>query len=122
LYQNIYIYNVFRNVFISGIVKDIFSVVSDKYNIRIKTQETYVGHIHLFLEIPINMSLSYAISLLKSNTTKNIFKVFTDFRKRYPKGHFWSIYAYYESIGQITDKTIKKYIEEGQKYKQLYAN
>ena len=113
----------FRDSFISAIVKDVFNVVSQKYNITIHTQETDVDHIHLFLELPITMTVQRAICLLKSNTAHNIFTIFPGFQKRYPKGHFWSKYTYYESIGKITDEKVKHYIEEGQKkYKQLIAN
>jgi putative transposase len=118
-----YRYNVFKNIFISEIVKDIFNVVSKKYNITIHTQETDVDHIHLFIEIPKTMSIQQAICLLKANTARSIFFVFPGFVKRYPKRHFWSKYTYYESIGKITAETIKKYITEGQKkYAQMYGN
>jgi putative transposase len=113
----------FRNEFISAIVKDIFNVVSQKYNITIHTQETDVDHIHLFLELPITMTVQHAICLLKSNTAHNIFTIFPGFKNRYPKGHFWSKYTYYESIGKVTAETVRHYIEEGQnKYKLLHAN
>ena len=118
-----YRYNTFRNEYISEVVKDIFNVVSQKYGITIYTQETDVDHIHLFLEMPITMTLKHVICLLKSNTARSIFTVFPGFKKRYPKGHFWSKYTYYESIGKVTSETIKKYIEVGQKkYLQMYAN
>jgi putative transposase len=118
-----YRYHTFRDPFISGIVKDVFNVVSQKYNITIYTQETDVDHIHLFLELPITMTVQRAICLLKSNTAHNIFTIFLGLKKRYPKGHFWSKYYYYESIGKITAEKVKHYIEEGQKkYKLLYAN
>ena len=110
-----YRYNTFRNEFISEVVKDIFNVISQKYGITIYTQETDIDHIHLFLEIPITMTLKHVICLLKSNTAHNIFTVFPGFKKRYPKGHFWSKYTYYESIGKVTSETIKQYIEVGQK-------
>ena len=117
-----YRYPVFRDWFISGIVKDVFNVVSQKYNITIHTQETDVDHIHLFLELPITMTVQRAICLLKSNTAHNIFTIFPGFKKRYPKGHFWSKYYYYESIGKITADKVKHYIGEGQKkYKLLYT-
>jgi putative transposase len=118
-----YRYNTFRNITISEIVKDIFNVVSQKYNIKIHTQETDVDHIHLFLELPTTMCVQQAICLLKSNTAHNIFTIFPGFKKRYPKGHFWSKYTYYESIGKVTSETVKKYIDEGQKkFAQLHAN
>jgi len=99
------------------------NVVAQQHNIKIHTQETDGDHLHMFLELPITMTVRYAICLLKSNSAHNIFTLFPGFRKRYPKGHFWSKYYYYESIGKITADKIKKYIEEGQtKYKQLHPN
>ena len=86
-----YRYNVFQNKFVSEIVKDIFNVVSKKYNIEVHTQETDVDHIHLFVEIPTTMCIHRAICLLKSNTARSIFTVFPGFRKRYPKGHLEQI-------------------------------
>ena len=107
-----------RRVFVNEdkrfMLKEFLKKICEKYAIGIHALEVAPDHVHLFAELPISMSVSYAIRLLKSRSAKLMFQAFPNYRKLYPKGHFWNGYAYYESIGRVTASKIEKYIRESQ--------
>lgn len=109
-----YRYKVFRDPLKRALLKEFLKGIANKYGIGIHAMEAASDHVHLFVELPINMSIGYSIRLLKSLSAKCMFQAFPGFRKRYPKGHFWNGYAYYESIGKVTASKIQKYIERSQ--------
>ncbi|MBI2647122.1 IS200/IS605 family transposase [Candidatus Woesearchaeota archaeon] len=57
-------------------------------------------HVHMSVNVPKKYSIQVAEIMLKSRSSKRIFEKHPGFRKRYPKGSFWSGYEYHESIGK----------------------
>ena len=58
-----------------------------------------MNHVHFLVNIPKRYSVQTAEIMLKSYSAKKIFEKFPGFRKRYPRGGFWSGYDHYESTG-----------------------
>jgi len=58
-----------------------------------------MNHVHFLVNIPKRYSVETAEIMLKSYTAKKIFETFPGFRKRYPRGGFWSGYEHHESTG-----------------------
>jgi len=58
-----------------------------------------MNHVHFLVNIPKRYSVETAEIMLKSYSAKRMFEVFPGFRKRYPRGGFWSGYDHYESTG-----------------------
>jgi REP element-mobilizing transposase RayT len=58
-----------------------------------------LNHVHFLVNIPKRYSIETAEIILKSYTARKIFETFPGFRKRYPRGGFWSGYDHYESTG-----------------------
>ncbi len=69
-----------------------------------------IDHAHLSLNLPKNYSLSDAIGMLKSHSAKIIFVEHPGFRKRYPRGSFWSQYEHHQSIGWKSKEDAENYI------------
>ena len=57
-------------------------------------------HVHMSVDVPKKYSIQRAETMLKSRSAKRIFDIHPGFRKRYPKGSFWSGYEHHESIGK----------------------
>ena len=57
------------------------------------------NHVHLQVDIPKKYSVQVAEIMLKSRSSKRIFEKHPGFRKRYPRGKFWSGYEHHESTG-----------------------
>ena len=58
-----------------------------------------VTHVHFQVNVPKKYSVEDTEIILKSNTAKRMFERHPGFRKRYPKGAFWSGYEHYQSTG-----------------------
>ena len=60
-----------------------------------------MNHVHFLVNIPKRYSVQTAEIMLKSHTAKKMFETFPGFRKRYPRGGFWSGYEHHGSTGFI---------------------
>ncbi len=58
-----------------------------------------LNHVHFLVNIPKRYSIQTAEIMLKSYTARKMFEAFQGFRKRYPRGGFWSGYKHHESTG-----------------------
>ena len=109
-----YRYKMFRNPKTVGIIRSALYDVSKRYGLTIK--ELSFGddfaHIHLEIDIPNTMTITYAVQLLKGFSSYTVFKEMPDQRKRYWGGNFWSSYYSNGSIGPQNEETIKNYIRQ----------
>ena len=68
-------------------------------------------HVHMYISVPPKMSLSTAMSKLKGKSALMIFDRHPEYRDKYGR-HFWARGYYAETVGQVNEDTIMKYIEE----------
>jgi len=68
------------------------------------------NHVHFRVNVPKKYSISVAEGMLKSRSAKMIFEKHPNFRKRYPRGSFWSGYEHHESTGRQDMDTADEYI------------
>ena len=59
------------------------------------------NHVHFPVNIPKRYSVQDVQIMLKSRSARNMFEHHPGFRKRYPRGGFWSGYEHHESTGLI---------------------
>jgi len=59
------------------------------------------NHVHFPVNIPKRYSVQDAEIMLKSRSAKKMFEHHPGFRKRFPRGGFWSGYEHHESTGLI---------------------
>jgi hypothetical protein len=57
-------------------------------------------HVHFSVDIPKRYSVEDAETMLKSRSSRLIFARIPNFRKRYPRGSFWSGYEHHQPIGK----------------------
>ena len=57
-------------------------------------------HVHFSANISKRYSVEDAENMLKSRSSERIFAEIPNFRKRYPRGSFWSGYEHHQSIGK----------------------
>jgi len=75
--------------------------------------ETDKDHIHYMIEIAPNISISKVVNLIKSYTTYHIWNK----HQKYLLKYFWKEKTFYtdgyfvSSIGNVSEGTLKKYIE-----------
>ena len=74
------------------------------------------NHIHFRVNVPKKYSMVVAEIMLKSRSSMRIFEKHPNFRKRYPRGSFWSGYEHHESTGRKDMNTADDYIHSQQKH------
>ena len=79
--------------------------------VKIIEAEACPDHIHLFVEIPPKMSVSSFMGYLKGKSTLMIYDRHPELQSKWDKA-FWARGYYVETIGNITDEAVQKYIKE----------
>ena len=69
-------------------------------------------HVHMLVSIPLNVSMSRAVQVLKGNSSHRLLSEFGVLKKRYWGQHLWGRGYWGTSIGNVTDKVWQKYIED----------
>jgi len=86
---------------------------------RDRTSFTQIGYggnrVHFTVNVPKKYSISVAITMLKSSSSRRIFEEHPNFRKRYPNGIFWSRYEHHESIQEQKISKLQKNILKARK-------
>ena len=72
-------------------------------------------HVHLFVSAPPKLSPSLIVQYLKGITGRKMYEKFPDLRQQLWKGELWNHSYYLETIGDISEETIRKYIEHQSK-------
>ena len=107
-----YRYTVLRKQENKNLCEEVLREVSERHKIKITELSVISDHIHLVASIPKTMSVSKALNLLKGASSYELFRRKPNFRKRYPKGNFWSPGKFYRSIGDADLETVKKYVQD----------
>lgn len=92
-------------------VGEILSTVCKITGVKLIKGGVCQNHVHLYVSIPPKMSISEVMSKLKGKSALMIFDRHPEYRDKYGR-HFWARGYYAETIGQVNEETIKKYIEE----------
>ena len=68
-------------------------------------------HIHLLVSCPPSLFVSKLVQQLKGKTSRTLQMKFKELKSRYWGQHLWSVGYFLQSVGTITEKIIKDYIE-----------
>ena len=68
-------------------------------------------HVHIFASAHPKIAPSYIIKMIKGISARKILIKFPKIKQKLYKGHLWNPSFYIETIGSISEETIKKYIE-----------
>lgn len=71
-------------------------------------------YIHILISCPPSISLSKIVQQIKGKTSKMLLQEYKDLKRRYWGQHLWASGYFCRSVGVITDKIIKEYIENQQ--------
>ncbi|MBI2662042.1 transposase [Candidatus Woesearchaeota archaeon] len=77
------------------------------------------NHVHFSVDVPKKYSIEVAEIMLKSRSSQRIFEKHPNFRKRYPRGSFWSGYEHHESTGRKDLEASNRYIRSQQEHHKI---
>ena len=81
----------------------------DQKGVRIIEAECCPDHIHMLVEIPPHISVSYFMGYLKSKSALMIFDRHANLKYKYGNRHFWARGYYVDTVGR-NKKQIAEYI------------
>lgn len=98
---------------VDEIAKDLHKLLMEKAKeIRIEIEDIKIlpDHVHLFVKSDPTAAPHWVVQQLKGYTSRMLRMKYESLRTRLPT--LWTRSYYCESVGHISEKTIKKYIEE----------
>lgn len=96
-------------------IANILSVLCKRKSVHIVEAEICPDHVHMLVEIPPSMSVSAFVGYLKGKSTLMIFERHANLKYKFGNRHFWSEGYYVSTVG-LNEATIRKYIQEQEKY------
>ena len=85
---------------------------ADRVGCQVYALQVGSDHVHIFVGLHPDCSISKLIRLLKCNSARRLFEEYPALKSRLWGGHLWSRGKFYRSIGQVNAETIKRYIEQ----------
>ena len=76
-----------------------------EYTIHIIEAEICPYHVHMLVEIPPKMSVSYFVGYLKGKSTLMIFERHANLKYKYGNRHFWCRGYYVDMVGKNSHNT-----------------
>ena len=105
-------FNVLKNG-VDGSLKEILLKISDRYGYEIKEMEIMPDHIHIFISTKPTVAPSDVVRTLKSISAIELFKQYPELKKFYSRcGSLWSKGYFASSIGNVSEETVRRYIQE----------
>ncbi|MEE3488886.1 MAG: IS200/IS605 family transposase [Bulleidia sp.] len=92
-------------------IREILKELCDMKDVELIKGAVCPDHVHMYVAIPPKMEVSKFMSYLKGKSALMIFDRHPEQRNRWDK-HFWARGYYVETVGNVNEETIKKYIEE----------
>ncbi len=101
------------------IVTRIYELFKDACNLnrwRIQEINIQVDHIHLLIQIKPDMSIAKVAQIQKGGSSRIIRKEYPELEEFLWGDSFWRDGYFAESVGQVEEEVIKKYIREQQDF------
>ena len=91
----------------------LFREITLHYDLEVGEVEVLSDHVHLSVTAPPRIAPSEAVAILKSMSTKMLFRKYKWLRKHYWGGEVWAGGYFVRSVGTgITRETVEKYLKE----------
>ena len=107
-----YRFEAMRNPFIAKEMQGILEEIAREKGIFVHKIVVDKDHVHMFVSVPLDMSISEALQYLKGGSSYRIFRLHPNFRKRFRKGAFWSPGHFSRSVSNVTESAVEHYIDK----------
>jgi putative transposase len=94
-------------------LKELLLEKAEDLEIQIDQMEVMPDHVHLFVKCKPTLAVHHIINQLKGYTSVILRREFPKLKSRLPT--LWTRSYYVESVGHISEETIRKYIEDQKK-------
>ena len=105
----------YRKSILTGKVAETLSEVLDdvctKRGFTILSKEIQPDYVHFFVSIPPAVSVAEAVKIFKGASARTLLVRHPELKKQLRDGHLWSPSYYVGTAGNVSEETIRKYIE-----------
>ena len=85
---------------------------AEVHDMEIHAIEVDIDHVHIYLEIPPQLSVGKAVRVLKSLSARHMFAKFPYLKRTFWSAEMWSPSYFVRSVGEgVTAETVRRYIE-----------
>jgi putative transposase len=91
-------------------VRDLIRDICAQHEVRIMKGHAAKDHVHLFLSIPPQVTISRLLQWLKGKTAHHLLGEFAHLKKQFWGRHLWARGYFCCSSGNVTDEIIAEYI------------
>jgi len=91
-------------------LKELLQQCAEAHEWTIEEQNIQVDHIHVLIQLNPNVSISYAVHLLKGGTSRIIRQEFSAIKEQLWGASFWADGYFVETFGQCNEEVIKAYV------------
>ncbi len=92
-------------------LKELFQQCAEVNKWEIKELNIREDHVHMLIQIRQNISVSYAVQLLKGGSSKKIREEFPELEEFLWGDSFWSDGYFAETVGRISEDKVREYIK-----------
>ncbi len=93
-------------------LKDILYAIDRDKDFIIKEVEIMPDHVHVFASAHPKVPAGYIYKMLKGISARKLFVKFPEITKKLWQGKLWNPSTYVETIGHISEETVRKYIQD----------
>ncbi len=91
--------------------RDLIKQISSSLDVQIISGAIGLDHIHIFVSIPPNLSVSKYVQRIKGNTSRKLQQEFPELKRKYWGQHLWARGYFVVSSGNVTDEMWIEYIK-----------
>ncbi len=92
-------------------LKSLLKEIAANKGFQIETMEVMSDHVHVFVSAHPKIAPSYIYKMLKGISGRKLFDTFPELRKKLWNGKLWNPSTYIETVGHISEETVRRYIE-----------
>lgn len=92
-------------------LKSLLKEIAANKGFQIETMEVMSDHVHVFVSAHPKIAPSYIYKMLKGISGRKLFDTFPVLRKKLWNGKLWNPSTYIETVGHISEETVRRYIE-----------
>lgn len=92
-------------------VREIINTLCGYKNAEIIAGAVCIDHVHISVAIPPIISISEFMGYLKGKSTRMVYDKHPELQSKWDKA-FWAREYYVETIGNVTDEAVQRYIKE----------
>ena len=93
-----------------------------RHNIEIEIIKVMDEHVHMTADVPRTMSDAMLMQLIKGFSSRLLFMLCPNLRKRYPDGHFWTEGYFCDGVGNSNFALTCLYIENQELHHRIISN